>query len=78
MLDIGYIVINKEDKFSLPLQSLHSKEDDKDINKEDTQELWWGVRAEVYFRQVGQVKFPQRGDVWADSERMKMSHYTKS
>lgn len=63
MIDTGYTVINKKDKVSLPSWSLHSKGEDKDINKEDTQELRWGVRAEVCLRQVDQVKFSQKGDI---------------
>ena len=52
MIDTEYTLINKKDKVSLPSQSLHIKGEDRDMNGADIQELWWGVRAEVCFRQV--------------------------
>lgn len=52
VIDTEYIVINNKFKVSLPSQGLHIKEDDRDTNAADTQELSWGVRAEVCFRQV--------------------------
>lgn len=52
VIDTEYTVINNKGKVSLPSQSLRIKEEDRNMNAADTQELSWGVRAEVCFRQV--------------------------
>ena len=52
MIDTEYTVINNKGKVSLPSQGLRIKDDDRDMSAAGTQELSWGVRAGVCFKQV--------------------------